>query len=413
VTTAPTPTRAAPTSGTPPPTASPSTGRTISAFAAVAIRRTLRDRGNLFFLLVFPLALIFLVGQQFGDEGAGPAIGVVTPGGASAEVAALADVLFASDELLASSVGEVDALESDVAAGRLAGGVVLPTALDDDVPASFVTGTSGDGTAVRQLVDSVLVGAASDARDAAALATATGADDDAVAAARATADRVVPDVTVVSSTLGEGLSTEFEGAGQFTVGASGQLLLFVFVTSLAASGALIQARRWGVTRRALAAPIRSREVLLGEAGGRLAVALLQATIIVVGTAVLYGVDWGDPLATGVVTVLFCLVGAACAMLLGAVASNDAQASGIGVVLGLGLAALGGCMLPIELFPDTLRQVAHITPHAWGLDALAEITRRDGGLGDVLVEVGVLTVYAASLLGLASWRLRAVIVATGR
>lgn len=385
---------------------------TVLAFAAVAVRRTIRDRGNLFFLLVFPLVLIFLVGQQFGDESGVPSVGVVTPadGPLSAELTA---ALEGSDAFEVVAVDGTDELESDVAGGRLVAGVVLPEADADPLVARFVTGAGTDAPAVREVVAAALTGEAADVRDLDLLVAATGADQDQAAEAFRLAPGFVAPVTVETTTVGTGIDEEFAGASAFTIGASGQLLLFVFVTSLAGSGALIQARQWGVTRRALSAPIRARTVLVGEAAGRLAVALVQAGIIIVGTRVLYGVDWGNPLATGVVTLLFCLVASAAAMLLGAVASNDSQASGIGVVAGLGLAALGGSMLPLELFPDTLRRVAHITPHAWGIDALAEITRRDGTLLDVLPEIGVLAGFAAVLLVVASWRLRAAVVATGR
>ena len=96
------------------------------------------------------------------------------------------------------------------------------------------------------------------------------------------------------------------------------------------------------------------------------------------------------------------------MLLGSVFDNDQQAGGIGVVLSLGLAALGGAMLPSELFSPTMQRIAHLTPHAWALDGFAELVRRDGTAVDILPELGVLTLYAIVLLGLASWRLRVAI-----
>ena len=46
-------------------------------------------------------------------------------------------------------------------------------------------------------------------------------------------------------------------------------------------------------------------------------------------------------------------------------------NGVGVIVGLGVAALGGCMVPIEFFSDTMTKIAHLTPHAWALDVLAE------------------------------------------
>ena len=77
--------------------------------------------------------------------------------------------------------------------------------------------------------------------------------------------------------------------------------------------------------------------------------------------------------------------------------NEGAAGGLGVGLGLVLAALGGWMMPLELFPDTMRTVAHLTPHAWAYDAFAEIQRRGGTLVDVLPQLGVLAGMAVVLL----------------
>lgn len=120
---------------------------------------------------------------------------------------------------------------------------------------------------------------------------------------------------------------------------------------------------------------------------------------------LFGVSWGDPLATGAVVLLFSLVAAGAGMLIGSVFRNDSQAGGAGVGLGLVLAALGGSMMSLELFPATTRAVAWFTPHAWANQAMAEIVRRGGGVGDVLPELGALMLYAAGLLTLSTGLLR--------
>ncbi len=56
----------------------------------------------------------------------------------------------------------------------------------------------------------------------------------------------------------------------------------------------------------------------------------------------------------------------------------------------------------------MRVVAHLTPHAWALDAFSELLRSDGTILDIGLELGVLVGYAALLLGVASWRLRRVL-----
>jgi ABC-2 type transport system permease protein len=160
-----------------------------------------------------------------------------------------------------------------------------------------------------------------------------------------------------------------------------------------------------VTRRTLAAPVSTAQAVGGQAFGRLAIAAFQGGYIMLASSLLFGVKWGNLALALLVVVMFALVAAGAAMVLGSVIDNDAAASGIGVGLGLVLAGLGGGMYPLELFPATLRAFAHVTPHAWASDALAEIQRHNGTLVDILPQLGALAAFAVGLLVLGSWTLR--------
>jgi ABC-2 type transport system permease protein len=123
------------------------------------------------------------------------------------------------------------------------------------------------------------------------------------------------------------------------------------------------------------------------------------------TFLLFRVNWGDPVGAFLLLITFAAVGAGAGTLMGSIFQNDQQAAGISVVLSIGLAALGGSMIPAELFSDTMQKVAHITPHAWALDGFAELVRRGGNTADILPELGVLAAYALVLMLLSAWRLR--------
>jgi len=73
-----------------------------------------------------------------------------------------------------------------------------------------------------------------------------------------------------------------------------------------------------------------------------------------------------------------------------------------------LAALGGAMVPLELFGDTMRQIAHITPHAWAIDGFDELIRFNGVAADIWREVAVLFTMGVGLIMLASWQFRRVL-----
>jgi ABC-2 type transport system permease protein len=109
-----------------------------------------------------------------------------------------------------------------------------------------------------------------------------------------------------------------------------------------------------------------------------------------------------------VVVLFALVASGAGIFVGTLFRNEQQAIGVSLLLGLGLGALGGCMVPLEVFSPVMRRVAHVTPQAWGNDAFARLVGHGASITGILPQLGVLAAYAVVLLTLASWRLRRVL-----
>ncbi|HEX6468374.1 MAG TPA: ABC transporter permease [Streptosporangiaceae bacterium] len=375
--------------------------------AGVNLRRLLRDRSNIFFVFIFPMSLILVLGVVFGGRFE-PRLGIV-----DADRGPLAERLVTSldggDNLTVVRVDDAADLRRAVERGELQAGLLIPAGYDRslragrDVTLRFLARRDQNAQEVDVAIRSAVAGQAALLRAARVAQRQTAMPFDAgLAIADAAAPRV-PRVTVSVTNAGEARFPDT--LGRFDLGASSQLLLFVFLTSLTGSVALIETRRLGVSRRMLATPTATRTIVAGEALGRLGVALIQGLIIMVGSALLFDVGWGDPVGAGALLVAFALVGSGAAMLMGAVFGTEQQAGAVGLLLGLGLAALGGSMVPLELFSGTMRAVAHVTPHAWANDGFAELVRHGGHVADILPQLGVLAGYAAVLFLLGTWRLR--------
>ena len=378
--------------------------------AAVNLRRLGRDRVGLFFIFVFPVVLILLLGVSFGGEFT-PTLGVVSDGSGKHRDR-LVSSLEAAPALAVEELEGEDALVDAVERGLVDAGLVIPRRYDDVLRSRQVAqvryvARPGDfSDAVRASVESAVAEQAALVRAARfAMAEGVASFDQGLSRAERIADGV-PGIRVTATVAGD--EDAERKLGRFELCAATQLVLFIFVNSLAGSVALIQSRRLGVSRRMLSTPTRARTVLLGEAAGRFGVAMLQALFIVAAAALLFGVDWGDPLAAGALVVAFCLVSTGAAMLFGAALQNEQQAGAL-VPFGLGLAALGGCMVPLEVFSPTMERVAHVTPHAWAVEGFTELIRRDARLVEVLPQIGVLAAFAAALLAVSTWRLRRTIV----
>jgi ABC-2 type transport system permease protein len=210
-------------------------------------------------------------------------------------------------------------------------------------------------------------------------------------------------VSVVTESTGEQLIEA--GMNGYVMGAQSQLVLFMFLTSMTAATQLIVSRQLGVSRRMFSTPTGAGTIILGETLGRFAVAMIQGLFIFVGTALVFGVEWGDPLAASAVIVAFGLVGTGVAMLVGSVATNPEQASSVGVGAAMLLGAFGGAMVPPEVFPDVMRTVSHITPHAWAIDALRDVALRDRDIVGIAPQLAIVVGFGAVLLALATVRFR--------
>ncbi|MFH5823649.1 ABC transporter permease [Georgenia sp. AZ-5] len=379
--------------------------RAIVTFAGVELRRFLRDRSNIFFVLIFPLLLVVLIGSQFGGDGSQ---GRAAVGGADSGLRAELVRALEDDGVDVTLLSPEDVREQ-LARGRTDVGLLVPDdaarAYTEGEPAQVqvIAGTGANAPATVQHVR-VAVQAVAAAEGQVAALVAAGLTEEQARAALADAAGSVTAPQVEVTDVDE-VAQEFSGLGQFDLGATTMTLLFVFLTSLTGSATLIQARRHGVVSRALSAPVSTAQVIGGQALGRFVIAGFQGAYIMAGTSLLFGVRWGNIALAVVILALFAAVSAASAMVIGSVMDNDGAASGVGVGAGLILAALGGCMMPLEIFPDTLRTVAHVTPHAWAYEAFAEIQRHDGSFAEILPQLGVLAAMGAALLVLGAWLLR--------
>ncbi|MDF1597683.1 MAG: ABC transporter permease [Acidimicrobiia bacterium] len=383
------------------------------AIAAVSLRRFFRDRSNIFSAFLFPVILVLLLGSMQGGA-SNPRLGfnAETPDDLSA---GLLDGLEAVEGFVVIEFDSEAATVRAVERGEIEAGLIVPAGFaptlqaGGDIELRYVSrakdGLQGIETAIRSVV----------ARQSTLLRTArfaeqqgAGSFEDALAMA-AEAQISLPPVEVVATSAGEPFA--LAGLGQFDIWSQTTLVLFIFLTTLQGAAALVQSRRYGVTRRMISTPTSVRTVLFGEGLSRLAIALVQGIVVFVGTWLIFGVDWGNPLLALLVLVMFAIVSSGAAMLLGAVASNDQQAGSLGTMFGLGLAALGGAMFPLaalEFLSTTVWRVAHITPHAWALEAFEELVAYNGGFAEIAGFLAILAGYAVVFFALGTWRLRAVL-----
>lgn len=374
------------------------------------VKRMMRERSNIFFVFVFPIALILVLGIQFGG-GVDPKLAIHQADDGQL-ASAILEELTAEDHLEVLVYETSEEAKRAVDRGTAQGGVLIPAGMDDDaatgepIEISYVARPDSFGLEMQSVVAAAVSKVMTPVSAAQFATEAVEADFlDSLQVAREGTD-AAPGVKVETSAVGESFFPE--DFGRFDLGAPQQLVLFVFLTAMTGAAALIMSRQLGVTQRMLSTPTSVGTIVTGEGAGRWATAMVQGLYIMIATLILFQVNWGNLFGSILVLVAFAATGAGAGLLMGAVFRNENQAVGVGIMLSIGLAALGGSMMPSEFFSDTLRTISHITPHAWALDAYAELIRRDGTVADISTELGVLVGYAVLLFTIAAWRLRKVI-----
>ncbi|MDY7092971.1 MAG: ABC transporter permease [Acidobacteriota bacterium] len=187
----------------------------------------------------------------------------------------------------------------------------------------------------------------------------------------------------------------------------GTLTFIVLMMTVIYGGVfLTQEKQQGTLRRQAGLPLTYGQIFAGKLLGRLLLAGLQIVVLVAAGHFLFGVSWGSsPGGLALVLLSYAAAAAGLATLVGAVLETQEQASSVGWLSTLVMAAIGGCFWPSEVMPGWLRAAGHIFPTAWAMDAFHSLISFGRGLEAVVVPSLALLGFAALFTALGSRFLR--------
>ena len=185
------------------------------------------------------------------------------------------------------------------------------------------------------------------------------------------------------------------------------IILFMLVnTSIYGGITLVVEKQERILARIASLPVTRGEIIGGKLLGGVLIALFQAALLLLAGKLLFRAPLGGSVL-GLVLVLFgfALVCGSVALFWGAILRRAEQAMVLALVSSLFLGALGGCWWPLEVVPRWLQTVGHLSPAAWAMDGLHAVISFGSGAGAVLVPLLVLLAYAGLFAFLATRWLR--------
>jgi ABC-type multidrug transport system permease subunit len=392
-------------------------GRTAWHVARNDIRLLLRDRGTVFWSFVGPFMFMLFFGFLFRDGvTAKTRLWIRNEDTAPAFATALA-VLLGQDSIVVR-VTHVDAAGRTVAApdsppvtatadsvGRDGFVLVVPAGSADSLaagrPPHLVFRTPNDSPTPREqaLRAQIL---------RAALGSFLGLREDEAHSpldSAAVAQRVAfePLVRLDRQTLA-GAASKVSTSFQHTVPA--YLVMFLLMTLLTSGAAvLIEERRTGQLQRALVSSARTTDVVFGKLLSRFLFAWMQIAVMLGVGLVAFPVRFGShPGAMLAVLFAFALAATGIGLLFATLFRNPDKAAGVGSLVTMAMAALGGCWWPLEIVPAWMRQIAFVLPTGWAYDGLNRVMALDADIGQIAPHLAVLLGIAAVTLPLSVRRL---------
>lgn len=389
----------------------------LIAWKDFKIRAT--DRRGFMMMLIMPLILTMILGAALKDIVGGSegfqetTVGIYVDKKDSIADTLKQDVLEKTEFLTLTTVDSEKKLEKMVSNGEVEVGISIPADwsahLDDAVLL-----TNQDKQVKAAVVESIIT---SYTERVQTISAASNVVMENLAATQpvATSDEKMEEVAKhVTGTITES-GTKDLAIGNHSVGvkpvssmqyyAVAMLVMFLLFNVTLGAKSMIQERHTETLARLNSTPTSKYGILIGKFLGTLYFAFIQFLLFYAATSLFFNVDWGENkaqvLAIGFV---YSVAVAGLSMLLAAFITKDKTAdliSGIGIQI---FAIVGGSMLPIYTFPESLKMISALTPNNWALTGFLDIMS-GVGWSELLLPFLVLGVIGVVSMLIGAWRLR--------
>lgn len=368
--------------------------------AAKDLRQRVRDRSAFMLAIVVPFSLAAIFSVLFGPAATPRAFeyAVVDHDRSTVTQTFVTEVLGALERQGVATITVTDEARAraDVRDGTLDAAFILPE--------GFAAGLEGEQAAQLQVVGSVDSATATDVARSVARSYVESIDAARVAVAAVGAARpglTQDDINRVAEETVHGaapvtlddVSATTRVLDAKTYFAAGMAVFFLLFTVQFGVSSLIDERSEGTLARLLALPVHRWAILLGKLLTSVVLGIVSLLVLVVGTTLMLGASWGDPLAVALLVVAGVLAGTGITSIVASLAKTSEQAGSWQAVVAVTLGLLGGSFFPVQQSGGLIANLSLATPHAWFMRGLSDLAG-GGGVEQVLPAVGALLAMAA-------------------
>ena len=348
----------------------------ILGAAAVSGAGARRDRRRLALLFVLPATVMAIVGFAMGGYSSASFVVGVLDQAHTTESRALAAALISNEQFRVRDYTNQEKLQIAVFRGRMNAGILIPPGWHGDQSLPVYLTSASAGSAIVQV------------------------------GINAELSRMVRDGKPID------IPIRYPAGGRiglprigFAYTAPANLVLFVMINGFVSALTILQLRESGISRRLLAAPRRTWELLAMLAIAPAQQMVVQAVFLILAARFFFGVHWGDLPGLVLITAAVTTLGVAIVLLMGTVYRTRQQAISLGPWIGVALGMLGGCMWQLEIVPPFMKTLAHLSPASWAMKAYLGLIFDHATLSEIAPDAAIVFAFAAVIATVGIIRLR--------
>lgn len=187
---------------------------------------------------------------------------------------------------------------------------------------------------------------------------------------------------------------------------AGMLAMYILLGAITGIKTLLTERSQQTLARMLCTRASRSTIILGKFLSLVTIGMVQSLIIIGFTYLFIGVYWGSSVLT-ILLLTFCNVfaGAAGGMLIASISKTAKAADGMGSLMVQVMSLLGGSMIPVYVFPESLQIINKLTINSWSIKGFISLMT-GGTLESIVVNCFVLVGMGIAFLtiGVATFKM---------
>ncbi len=184
----------------------------------------------------------------------------------------------------------------------------------------------------------------------------------------------------------------------------GWAIMFLLFSVSGASTSLFEEKQAGIFHRLLAAPVRRSHVLWSKYLFNVLMGVVQLCVLFLAGQLMFGIEVVAHLPLLLVVALTAAIACtAFGMLLAAISSSPAAASGLATFLILSMSAIGGAWFPTSFMPEFIQTLSKLTLVYWAMEGFIAVLWAGKGFVALLPILGILLGMATVVNVISLWR----------